>query len=69
MLTVKVNGDEMAWVIESHLQLGEEPIKALSIETFQWRKDGSFLIKTYYDMPDSVGAKDDPYEFILKDKK
>ncbi len=69
MLTVKVNGDEMAWVIESHLQIGEELIKALSIETFQWRKDGSFLIKTYYDMPDSVGAKDDPYEFILKDKK
>jgi nitroreductase len=30
------------------------------IETFQWRDDGSLLIKTYYDMPESVGAKDDP---------
>ena len=53
----------MAWVIESHLQPGEELIKALSIETFQWCNDGSFQIKTYYDMPDSIGAKDDPYEF------
>jgi hypothetical protein len=69
MLTVKVNGNEMAWVIESHFQPGEDLIKAISIETFQWCNDGSFLIKTYYDMPDSVGAKDDPYEFLLKDKK
>lgn len=69
MITVKVNGDEMAWVIESHLQSGEELIKAISIETFHWRNDGSFLIKTYYDTPDRVGAKDDPYDFILKGRK
>ena len=66
MVTVKVNGNEMAWVIESHLQSDEELIKAISIETFHWRNDGSFLIKTYYDTPDRVGAKDDPYDFILK---
>jgi hypothetical protein len=65
MVTVKVNGNEMAWVIESHFKPGDKLIKSLSIETFQWLEDGSFSIKTYYDMPDSVGENDDPYKFLL----
>jgi hypothetical protein len=65
MLTVQVNGNEMAWVIENHFTSGEQVSKTYSIETFQWDEDGSLLIKTYYPMPDNVGAKDDPYEYLL----
>ena len=53
---------------ESHFQPGDELIKAHSIETYKWPEDGSFLIKTYYDMPEAVSAQDDPYEFLLKDR-
>ena len=69
MLTVQVNGNEMAWVIENHFNPGDEVMKTYSIETFQWEEDDSLLIKTYYDMPESVGADDDPYEFLLADQK
>jgi hypothetical protein len=45
MLTVKVNGNEMAWVIENHF--GTENIsKTFSIETFAWADNGDLLIKT-----------------------
>lgn len=69
MLTVKVNGNEMAWVIENHFKVGEKTVETHSIETFQWDKDGNLLIKTYYDMPESVGANDDPYSFLLRNAK
>jgi hypothetical protein len=65
MLTVKVNGNEMAWVIENHFGTGDDIAKAHSIETFQWSDDGDLLIKTYYDMPEGLGADDDPYELLL----
>jgi hypothetical protein len=65
MLTVKVNGSEMAWVIENHFTAGDTTTKALSIETFQWAENGDLTIKTYYDMPESVGPGDDPYEHLL----
>ena len=40
-----------------------------SIETFRWCDDGSFLIKTYYEMPEHVGENSDPYEHTLKSQK
>jgi hypothetical protein len=66
MLTVQVNGDEMAWVCENFF--GTEPNvgSAYSIETVAWDRDGNLLIKTYYPMPQSVGAEDDPYEHLLQ---
>jgi hypothetical protein len=65
MLTVKVNGNEMAWVIENHFGTGDQIIEAHSIETFQWNESGDLLIKTYYDMPEGLGENDDPYELLL----
>ena len=69
MVTVKVNGNEMAWVIENHFGTGDQIAKVHSIETFQWADNGDLLIKTYYDMPEGLGVDDDPYELLLgKDK-
>jgi hypothetical protein len=55
----------MAWVIDNHFKVGEKIIKTHSIETFRWEEDGSLVIKTYYDMPESVGPNDDPYQFLM----
>jgi hypothetical protein len=65
MITVQVNGNEMAWVCEN--DFGAEPNvqKAYSIETFAWDGDGNLLIKTYYPMPESVDADSDPYAHLL----
>jgi hypothetical protein len=66
MITVQVNGNEMAWVCENHF--GSEPNvqMAHSIETFAWADDGNLLIKTYYLMPESVGVEADPYAHLLE---
>jgi hypothetical protein len=66
MLTVKVNGNEMAWTNENYF--GDADMM-YSIETFRWEDDGSLHVKTYYDMPESVGDEDDPYEYLLHDKE
>jgi hypothetical protein len=65
MITVQVNGNEMAWVCENHF--GAEPNiqKAFSIETFAWDDNGDLLIKTYYPMPETVGPDSDPYAHLL----
>jgi hypothetical protein len=65
MITVQVNGDEMAWVCENYF--GTEPNVQISfsIETFAWDDGGNLLIKTYYPMPESVGSDGDPYAHIL----
>jgi hypothetical protein len=68
MLTVHVNGHEMAWVIENHFKTAETVSKSHSIETFRWNQDGDLLIKTYYSMPENIGPNDDPYAFLLGDK-
>jgi hypothetical protein len=65
MLTVKVNGKEMAWVIENHFGTGDQIQEAYSIETFRWDENGDLIIKTYYDMPEDLGESDDPYELLL----
>jgi hypothetical protein len=65
MVTVKANGPEMAWVIDNRFRSGDRVLTSLSIETFRWDENGDLVIKTYYDMPESVGADDDPYEVLL----
>ena len=65
MLTVQVNGYEMAWVCEN--LFGTEPNvqSARSIETFAWDDNGDPMIKTYYSMSESVGVKSDAYAHLL----
>jgi hypothetical protein len=65
MLTVKVNGNEMAWVIENHFGTGDDISKTYSIETYAWDDDGNLTIKTYYEVPSSLGEDDDPYEYLI----
>ena len=45
MITVQVNGNEMAWVCENHF--GAEPNVQIahSIETFAWDDDGNLLVR------------------------
>ncbi|MGI5222459.1 hypothetical protein [Nocardia sp. CA-290969] len=66
MLTVQVNGDEMAWVCENRFGSGDDVVTVHSIETFAWDAKGDLLIKTYYPMPERVGADQDPYAHILE---
>jgi hypothetical protein len=56
----------MAWVCEN--SFGTEPNiqMAYSIETFAWDDNGDLLIKTYYPMPETVGADNDPYAHLLE---
>lgn len=63
-LVVHVNGNEMAWVNEN--RFADLPMM-YSIETFRWEADGTLHVKTYYDMPESVGEDDDPYTQSLGD--
>jgi hypothetical protein len=69
MVTVQVNGNEMAWVCENYF--GSEPNvqKAYSIETFAWDDGGNLLIKTYYPMPESVGSDADPYAHLINEQQ
>jgi len=69
MITVQVNGNEMAWVCENHFGTEPNVQMAYSIETFAWDDDGNLLIKTYYPMPESVGAEADPYTHLLEGQK
>ena len=66
MLTVQVNGEEMAWVCENFFGTAPDVQSAYSIETFAWDADGNLLIKTYYPMPETVGSDSDPYAHLLE---
>ena len=65
MLTVQVNGNEMAWVCENYFGTEPDVQMAYSIETFAWDDEGNLLIKTYYPMPEHVDADSDPYKHLL----
>jgi len=69
MITVQVNGNEMAWVCENHFGAEPNVQMAHSIETFAWDDDGNLLIKTYYPMPESVSGEADPYAHLLEGQK
>lgn len=66
MIIVKVNGNEIAWVIEN--RYADNPVTH-SIEVLRWDEDGTLHVKTYYDMPESVGVNDDPYKHTLEKHK
>ncbi|MBY8857101.1 hypothetical protein K7711_11485 [Nocardia sp. CA2R105] len=66
MVTVQVNGNETAWVCENRFGTGDDVLMVHSIETFAWDFDGNLLIKTYYPMPEHIGADADPYAHILR---
>ena len=66
MITVQVNGNEMAWVCENSFGTKPNIQMAYSIETFAWDDNGDLLIKTYYPMPETVGAGNDPYAHLLE---
>ncbi len=57
LVTVQVNGDEMAWVCEIHFGTERNVQTAYSIETFTWDDDGNLLIKTYYPMPTPISSR------------
>ena len=65
MITVQVNGNEMAWVCENHFGTEPKVQMAYSIETFAWDDEGNLVIKTYYPMPETVGSDSDPYAPLL----
>ncbi|WP_029111485.1 hypothetical protein [Mycobacterium sp. URHD0025] len=65
MITVQVNGDEMAWVCENSFGTEPDVQSAYSIETFAWDQAGDLLIKTYYPMPEHIGPEEDPYAHLL----
>ena len=69
MITVQVNGNEMAWVCENHFGTEPNVQMAYSIETFAWDDDGNLLIKTYYPMPETVGSDSDPYAHLLDNQQ
>jgi hypothetical protein len=69
MITVQVNGNEMAWVCENYFGTEPNVQMAYSIETFAWDDDGNLLIKTYYPMPETVGSDADPYAHLLEGQK
>jgi hypothetical protein len=63
MIIVKVNGNEIAWVIEN--RYADNPMTH-SIEVLSWDDDGTLHVKTYYDMPEDIGSDKDPYQHILE---
>jgi hypothetical protein len=69
MITVQVNGNEMAWVCENHFGTAPNVQMAYSIETFAWDDNGNLLIKTYYPMPETVDAGSDPYAHLLGEQQ
>ena len=50
-----VNGNEVAWLLENHIEHDGQKTIGLSIETYRFNEDGSVDIKTYYRVP----ARDD----------
>jgi hypothetical protein len=66
MVTVQVNGNEMAWVCQNHFGTEPNVETAYSIETFAWDNVGNLLIKTYYPMPEAIGSSHDPYAHLLE---
>lgn len=65
IVTVQVNGNEMAWVCMNHFGTEPDVQTAYSIETFAWNESGDLLIKTYYPMTERLGGQQDPYRHLL----
>ena len=49
--TLFICDNEVAWLLENHIETEEEKIVGLSIETYRFEEDGSVTIRTYYRVP------------------
>lgn len=50
--TLFICGNEVAWLLENHITMGDKSMVGLSIETYRFEPDGSVLIRTYYKIPE-----------------
>jgi len=50
--TMFICGNEVAWLLENHIDMGGETLVGLSIETYRFEPDGSVVIRTYYRVPE-----------------
>ncbi|HEM46620.1 MAG TPA: hypothetical protein ENO23_06190 [Alphaproteobacteria bacterium] len=46
-----VCGNEVAWLLENHIETDEGERVGLSLETYRFESDGSVVIRTYYRVP------------------
>jgi hypothetical protein len=49
--TLFICGNEVAWLLENHIDMGGQTLVGLSIETYRFEPDGSVVIRTYYRLP------------------
>jgi hypothetical protein len=49
--TLFICGNEVAWLLENHIDMGGQTLVGLSIETYRFEPDGSVVIRTYYRVP------------------
>ena len=49
--TLFICGNELAWLMENHIDQDGEPRVGLSIETYRFGEDGSVVIRTFYRVP------------------
>jgi hypothetical protein len=49
--TLFICGNEVAWLLENHIDTGGQTLVGLSIETYRFEPDGSVVIRTYYQLP------------------
>ena len=50
--TLFICDNEVAWLLENHIETAEKEIIGLSIETYRFEEDGSVTIRTYYRVPE-----------------
>ncbi len=58
-----VCGNEVAWLLENHINNSGQKMMGLSIETYRFEEDGSVVIRTYYRVP---GHTDDTLGDMFK---
>lgn len=49
--TLFICDNEVAWLLENHIETEAGKIVGLSIETYRFEEDGSVTIRTYYRVP------------------
>ena len=49
--TLFICDNEVAWLLENHIETEKGKIVGLSIETYRFEEDGSVTIRTYYRIP------------------
>lgn len=49
--TLFICDNEVAWLLENHIQSGGRETIGYSIETYRFEPDGSVVIRTYYKVP------------------